>query len=324
MRELCEKYGVKIVYLGFNSSYSPPPGSRTLPAGPIDLYQELQAQRMIDASSFVHPSSRLVPDLFEQIRIENSMSRNALRRFGDFDVVNLDLCGCIVDPEENRANDALNAVVELLRWQSTRRLAPWLFFVTTFASPEEINRPACVPLVEAIRDNANDCSEFSSELQEKAGRDADSILECFQSEAENLPEVSQFIRIFALAVGKWLAARLCAPVPPALAAMLPGYCFRHKKHEEPHLLSLAFLIKPAPSPGEAGVKSKPTRVPDLGPEYRKHARRMITRSFDISDLDQMLQGDRAKRKEAADETERLLVSCGFNATQVRAFIDPLR
>ena len=103
---------------------------------------------------------------------------------------------------ENQATDALNAVVELLRWQSTRRLSPWLFFVTTFASPEEINRPACMPLVQAIKDNADECSDFRKELEQKAGLDADGILECFQVDAEDLPEASRFIRIFTLAMAK--------------------------------------------------------------------------------------------------------------------------
>src|SRR5437868_3437601 len=106
---------------------------------------------MIDASSFVHPSSTLMPDLFEQIRLPNSVSRNALNRYGDFDVINLDLCGCIIRPEEDRATHALHALAELLNWQSTRRILPWLLFLTTFASPHEINLAACLPLIQAVK-----------------------------------------------------------------------------------------------------------------------------------------------------------------------------
>src|SRR5260370_27108638 len=108
---------------------------------------------MIDTSSFVHPSSSLMPDRFEQIRIPNSVSRNIVTRFGDFDVINLDLCGCIIRPEQDRAADGLNALAELLNLQSTRRLSPWLLFLTTFASPEEISLPACLPLIQAIKQN---------------------------------------------------------------------------------------------------------------------------------------------------------------------------
>src|SRR6266481_2906350 len=130
MRRFCEEYGLKIVYLGFNASYTKQEtndtSSRQGPA--VDIYRELQSQRMIDASSFVHPSSSLMPDLFEQIRIPNSVSRNIVTRFGDFDVINLDLCGCIIRPEGDRAADGLEALAELLNQQSTRRLAPWLLF----------------------------------------------------------------------------------------------------------------------------------------------------------------------------------------------------
>jgi hypothetical protein len=248
------------------------------------------------------------------------MSRNAVKRFGDFDVVNLDLCGCIVDRDNGRATDALSAVVELIRLQSVRRLSPWLFFLTTFASPSEINLSACLPLAEAIKENADGCSEFKEALQQNAGMDADGVVGCFDGAQESLPPTNQFIRIFALAVGKWLGARLRVPTPPSLVAMLPGYCFRHQNVQEPHLLSLAYLVKPDSSPGESGIRSKPGPVRDLSDEYRKHAKKMITKSFGLTDLDQMLEGDASKRQEAADETEHLLVSCGFDSTAVRSFL----
>ncbi len=127
---MCEKYSAKVLYLGFNSSYSQPSQG-----GPVDLYQELQAQRMIETSSFVHPSSRLVPGPFEHISIDGSMSRNALRPFGEFDVVNLDLCGCIVDDDEEKATEALDAIVELIRWQSTAPPHPLAFFRDDFRLP---------------------------------------------------------------------------------------------------------------------------------------------------------------------------------------------
>src|SRR5205085_219355 len=77
MREFCEAHERKVLYLGFNASYAPPaqpgPGRRKREA--IDLYAELQAQRMIDASSFVHPSSILYPDRFELIRDAKSRCR---------------------------------------------------------------------------------------------------------------------------------------------------------------------------------------------------------------------------------------------------------
>src|SRR5437016_6269396 len=73
MRGLCERRNLQVVYLGFNASYAQQGGNKI--EGPVDLYREMQAQRLIEASSFVHPSSSLVPDLFEQIRIPHSMAR---------------------------------------------------------------------------------------------------------------------------------------------------------------------------------------------------------------------------------------------------------
>lgn len=321
MQEFCEARSLKIVYLGFNHSIGPSVDSLgSSGASPISIYQQLQAQRMVEASSFVHTSSLLVPDRFEQIRIEHSMARNVLDRFADFDVVNLDLCGCVVHPDGNRATDALSAIVALLRWQSTRRLAPWLFFITTFASPWEINRPACIPLVQAVKENADNCREFDRNLTEAAQLNVSGILECFQANASVLPESDVFVRIFALAFGKWLAARLRAPIPPALVAMLPSYCFRQQHQATAHLLSLAYLILPSPSPGEPGFLSKPGPAIDLDQKYRTGALKMLARSFGIKDLDAMLTSDANKLAEMVNETEQLLVNCGFDAEAVRHFL----
>jgi len=322
MRGFCQRNGLKVIYLGFNVSYTRPEGSDPSPEeGPgVDLYRELQSQRMIDASSFVHPSSSLMPDLFEQIRLPNSVSRNVLNRYGDFDAINLDLCGCIIRPERERATDALHALAELLNWQSTRRISPWLLFLTTFASPHEINLPACLPLIQAIKENADDSEEFGEDLKAKADLDADGIMSCFTQPDAELPEVGRFIRIFALAMGKWLAAKLRQPNPPSFVSMLPSYCFRHENIEEPHLLSLAYLIEPAPSPGSPGVSTALAAPPDPMPQYRKHAKKIITKSFGIRDLDQLMDDNAAKRKEVAEETEQLLVACGFDARAVRSFL----
>ena len=326
MRGFCEQYGLKIVYLGFNASYARPEGADPPSAeGPsVDIYRELQTQRVIDASSFVHPSSSLMPDLFEQIRIPNSVSRNIVTRFGDFDVINLDLCGCIIRPEPDRAVDGLNALAELLNLQSTHRLAPWLLFLTTFASPQEINLPACLPLIQAIKENADDSEDFGKDLKSKAELDADAIMACFAKPEAGLPEINRFIRIFALAMSKWLAAKLRQPTPPSFVSMLPSYCFRHENIEEPHLLSLAYLIEPAPSPGPAGVSTAPAAPPDPMPKYRKHAKKIIGRCFDMHDLDHLMKENTEKRQEVADETEQLLIHCGFDAKAVRSFLRQYR
>jgi hypothetical protein len=319
MRDFCEEHKIKVIYLGFNHSFTRATGSGAAAAQPIDLYHELQAQRMIEASTFVHPSSRLVPDFFEQIRLGNSMSRNALKGFGDFDVINLDLCGCIVGNGEQTTH-ALEAVSELIRWQSTRRLTPWLFFMTTFASPTEINLAGCKLLADAVKENADDSEDFHNELKSRANLDSEALVSCFTTPGAKVPDTPEFIRIFALSLGKWLAARLRQPNPPSFLSMLPSFCFRHKDIDAPQLLSLAYLVKPAPSAGAPGITTTKVERTDHAPEYRKHAKKILIKSFDLLDLDQLMKDDEARRREAADETEELLVNCGFDAAAVRTFL----
>ena len=319
MRPLCEEHKLQVVYLGFNNSYTRPAGAAHGPAQPVDLYQELQAQRMIEASSFVHTSSRLVPDFFEAIRQPNSMSLNALKTFQDFDVINLDLCGCVVGAG-NEATHTLEAIAELLRRQCTKRVVPWLFFVTTFASPTEINLSGCKPLIDAIKANADGSADFENDLKAKINLDAAQLLASFTTPGAATPQANDFISVFALAMGKWLAAQLKVANPPSFVSMLPSYCFRHEGITDPQLLSLAYLIEPKPSADGIGVAIAPAVPPDHTKAYIDRSRKLLTKSFQLKDLDALMTSDTAKRKEVAVETEALLIDIGFDETQVRTFI----
>jgi hypothetical protein len=280
---------------------------------------------MADTSSFIHPSSSLVADSFERIHKDNSVSRNMLNRFEDFDVINLDICGCIVGSDPARAEDTLKAIAELLRRQSTQRLAPWLFFVTTFAAPNEINLRACLPLINAVKANADDFEEFRTQLKAQAELDADELVSWFSTPGTPLPDANRFIRVFALAMGKWLTARLKLPTPPSFVSMLPSYCFRHQDISEPQLLSLAYLIEPAPSAGEGGINPLPSGpLSDHTSRYQRHATKIIKKSFELRDLDQLLAEDNGRRMEAANKTEELLTGCGFDPDDVNKFLAEYR
>ena len=335
MRGVCERHKLQVQYLGFNASYSPPKapvGAKTKKhvKEPVDLYSDLQAQRMIESSSFIHPSSWLYPGRFELLRDEDAPCRVVLDRFANFDVINLDICGCIVDPNENKATAVLEAISELLRWQSVRRFTPWLFYVTSYCDPEDVNREACQTLIDAIKANADDYAEFRTAFREKAKIEVDDFHTAFGEEDAELPEQKTFMGLFTLAIGKWLACRLQLPNPCSYVSMLPSYCFRHVDDDDPKpydpdtdpcLLSLAYLVEPAPDAGEEGIAHKKSAAATLPQSrYLKHAKQMLNKSFDTKDLDTLLGTNTEKRKEMVEETTQLLVGCGFSSSEVRAFM----
>jgi hypothetical protein len=335
MKGLCDEYQQKVLYLGFNASHATLAGSDALARrlGPVDLYTELQAQRMIEASSFVHPSSILYPDRFELLRNKQSQCRVVLEQFSHFDVINLDICGCIVDPNKHRATDTLEAVSELLRWQSTHRLEPWLFFVTSYSSPNRINREACKVLIDAIKANAEESPEFGRDFELKVGINPYVFHETFNTASVELPNPGLFIRVFALAFGKWLAWQLRKPTPPSLVSMLPSYCFRHLDDDlpapyetarEPELLSLAYLVKPTPDPGSPGISIRVSNSADLATKYFSHAKQILSKSLEIADLDQLMLRNATAREEMANDTSDLLIGCGFDAAEVNAFLAKYR
>jgi hypothetical protein len=333
MRGLCENHGQQVHYLGFNASYVPPkkPGKPSKKKAPVDLYSELQPQRMIEASSFIHPSSVLYPDRFELLRYPNSQCWIVLDRFANFDVINLDICGCIVDPNKNKATAALGAVAELLRWQSIRRLTPWLFFITTYCAAEDMNREACQILIDAVKQNADDSEEFRTAFEEKANIEVAEFHATFSDPDSELPPAKTFMRIFAVAMGKWLACRLQKPNPCSFVSMLPSFCFRHvddddsrphDPNQDPRLLSLAYLIEPAPEPGESGISPQRRAQSQTAnsERYTRHAKQILKTSFATKDLDLLISEDADKRREMVEETRELLVGCGFDAGEVKTYL----
>lgn len=224
----------------------------------------------------------------------------------------------------------LEAVSELLRWQSVRRLTPWLFFVTTYCNAENINREACQILIDSIKENADGSEEFRTAFRNKAKIKADDFHTQFRDPETELPEPNTFMGLFALAIGKWLACRLQMPNPSSFVSMLPSYCFRHvddddprpyDPDQEPCLLSLAYLIEPSPEPGEVGISPKRSAASKGAPtRYAKHAKQILNKSFDTKDLDVLLSADAEQRKEMVDETKELLVGCGFEHAAVTGFL----
>lgn len=326
MRDLCAAHQQQIQYLGFNVGHRSVLGTAAPSSGPIDLQRELQSLRIFGASSFVHHTSRVVPDLFEQIRIDNSMARNALGKFSDFDVLNLDLCGCIVDNDPSNADDLLDAISHILRWQSTQRLRPWLFFLTTFASATEINRKACLTLVDAIDANAVESEDFRKELQDRMGIGTDEIRRLFSEDDATLPSQRAFLEIFALAVGKWLSARLQLPSPRSLVSMLPSYYFRHDGCDEPHILSLGYFVEPMPVPGDGGIGITAQNIQrnDARVAYLRKAKKIIEKSQSILDLDLVMDREHELRDQMAQETQDLLTGSGFNSDEVARYLAPFR
>ena len=111
-------------------------------------------------------------------------------------------------------------------------------------------------------------------------------------------------------------------------------CFRHVDDDDlrpfdpnadPCLLSLAYLVEPAPEAGEGGIAPKKSATALAPPaRYLKHAKQILNKSFETKDLDTLLAANTEKRREMIEETTQLLVGCGFNATEVGDFMSKHR
>lgn len=315
MQELCESEDFDVAYLGYNSQLE----SGEVQSA-VDLYSQLQDERMIETSSFINPSSRLVKDRFENIVHDDHLASITLKQFPHFDVVNLDLCGCIVDPNEHRAGAVLDAITELVNRQATGRLSPWLLFVTTFADRESVNRTALQQLLLAINQNVAAVESFRNHFKSSF----DVIVENLCTgppDAVELPASVEFRRLFCLAFAKWLSLKLKQTTPNSLISMLPSYEFRHENMDTPMLISLAYLVKPVPKGGVGGWLN--FAIDKLEEEstkrYEHSVVQLISKCRDLRDLDEITDEPTLKRQ-LSEQTRDMLVGCGYRREDVEAFL----
>src|ERR1043166_7063570 len=186
--------------------------------------------------------STVIHDLFQQIANKESQAYRHLQNYGDFDVVNLDLCES-VSPLRGKGisgpsyYDALNVLME---YQVNSRTEPWLLFLTTRVSKKLVEEGDMQKLSSCVRANSKEHPDFATRLIEMlpsaAGQDISE-----GSFLKSLPE-SDFFNLFGLGLGKWLLKLVSAPWS---IRMQRGYAYS----VEPgplDMASLSFLVRPHP------------------------------------------------------------------------------
>jgi hypothetical protein len=296
MRKFCLDRKVRIDYLGFRS------GGAKAQVIRLDELHVLSNNR-------VHtPNSITVPDIVENLGAKNSLAARTFAERGPFDVINLDVCGGVLHGE---GTPLLKAIRHVLSRQALQT-RPWLLYVTTMASAEDIKGGVIGKFFSSLTTNCDKVASFKGELEAAAGRCGLTLDEALRDPAT--VQQTSFLKLFTLAFGKWLLANLDCTSPPSDIVMRPGFWFRNTGFGEPEMLSLAYLISPVIGGSHDPVGVLPTKAPPSAQErYTAAAVRLVSPSMDgVKDLDEVWCAESETKQRIIAECEELLRLIGVD------------
>jgi len=303
---VCQRAGLRLRYLGFNSV-----GQNTPAQAELAL-----SQSEVRALSHVDGFSHVMEDRLEAIANERSPVFVRARQDGPFHAINIDLCDSIAFREiGHRRGSPLGAVAKLLELQ-TQSAAPWLLFITTLAKPALVAAPARDGFMRAVGDNAAASAEFRRELASLVETTADQ-LDHRLAEAWNGQDPA-FLRLFCTGLGKWLLMLLGAAAPPRELVLLSS-CYYQVGPDGPDMLSLAFRCNTTPQPLVDRFDILPP-APAAPPFSEAEAAiRMAGRIGETFDLDGKLAADAVLRERLIAQAGRLLATARYEAAAYEAW-----
>ncbi len=290
-----------IRYLGFNE------GQGSAQTG-TDVHIANNAMTSLGG---VVPDSQVVKDRFESIA-GNTFAYKSLRQYGPYHVVNLDLCGSMFPNTAKSVEPYYNALHKLVVYQFEAQKARWLLFVTTMVEPAVVDELLMQKLCEPTCENLTAHADFAEKMKALCaeaipGDEAGGGINLAGLSGENL------IRLFGVALGKWLLRFGQVASPKWTVSMRRSYRYTTNAHKGAVMLSLAFEMTPnITAPADATGMSS-LHVPEKRFQSEVECAIKIAKSVEnISDVDHVLSDDPIKKADLFKESADLLEAAGFD------------
>ena len=290
-----------IRYLGFNETHgSQQQGSR--------VYVSNNEVTSLDR---VATDSQVLPDRFQSIANVSSQAYHYLRAYGPFHVVNLDLCESLFPTTSGERTEYYNALHRLAEYQMKTQTTPWLLFLTTQVEPSLVEAEELERMCQPTRQNCDTHADFVQRLS--------AIIppEAFQTKEATIDvsklDEEQMIRVFGVALGKWLMQLASSASPEWFVDVQPCYRYRIREKPQVEMLSLAFLFKPNfQAPIDAtGLSSLDIQHPSR-PSELDFAIKLISAIEKLADVDDLLRTDNDLRVSMETASADLLASAGYD------------
>jgi len=301
--EVCEQKQMKLRFLGFNKSANPRSDDQT------ELNISLDEVRKL---SMIDPLSTVIWDDFCNVANESSKAWGEAKKFGPYDIINLDLCDGFGKHEPGTLNNNhYNAVNKLfsLQAKSTR---PWLLFLTTRSDSGSINPAFLQRLIDKYAENLVECMPF----QEASAATLSIENEAKLKEAVATPD--GHLAVFLVGICKWILG--IAVQPPASKVEVKsviGYRIEENaQHDD--LISLALRFDPVLSPpaDPLGIARTQTALPN----ECNLAARAVKRIGNRKCADDILAADAALLSEMTAATADLLALARYDVDKYQEWL----
>jgi hypothetical protein len=235
-------------------------------------------------------------------------------------MVNLDLCGSMFPNTEQSVQPFYEALGSLLEYQFAAQKTSWLLFITTMIKPALVDEDLMQKLCEPTRDNFDAHVDFAAKVE---GLFARAALEA-GTKTVDLTCLSndELIRLFGVALGKWLLHLGQSPSPKWTVGMRRSFRYSINEYEGAVMLSLAFEMTPnfAP-PVDATGMSKLKIVAKAFPSEKICALKLVESVTKIADVDRLLAADATLKIELLKEAADLLESAGYDREKYIQWVD---
>lgn len=290
-----------IYYLGFNESH-----------GSHDIGTDVHvANNVVTSLAGVLPNSQVLQDRFESITSDSSLAYRYLRDYGPYHIVNLDLCGSMFPNTEKQVTPYFDALLRLLKYQFETQKLNWLLFITTQVKPSAMDHELMQKLCKPTRENCDVHSAFTDKMADFFPH-LSLKHETFNINLEGLSDI-QIVRLFGVALGKWLLRLGQSPSPKWTVAMRRSFQYTINEEKGAIMLSLAFEMTPNLSPpvDASGMSSLAFFTRDFPTEVAC-AIKLVDSVTEISDVDAKLVADATLKNTLLHEAADLMESAGYD------------
>ncbi len=264
------------------------------------------AQATLKAQSdWVHAASDTLHYRLEDLAAGSSpVARRKLREYAPFHVINFDLCGYLLAPDNGAGATVLDALEAIIEMQTSQPGGDWLLFVATRFDEENTCPQKFERVRQAIEDNCASSPEFKNELEQLLQVAAGVGVE-FLKDPTGLAR-PQLRDAICVGLTKWLASKLLQASPPFELDMMTTYVYAVDGGEH-DMLSLVYRCR---------YRGTPAPMTDVAPDSaatveQRIALRALKKTRELLDIDSHLLSDPAKMNSMAAETKGLLRQANY-------------
>ncbi|MNS36128.1 hypothetical protein D3C72_683140 [compost metagenome] len=304
LTEVAAPAGHKIEYFGFDSSGTGPDAPENLQR--FKMEASLRQAGLITDNIIVHP------DRLEDIALPTSLAATELGSQAAFDIINIDGCDHLAYKAPGRVKTTFDALKVLIHHQAVRD-RPWLLWITTRVSPEQMSDPM-LQFQQAIQSNCNESEDFTAALCEALGIErANYAREATRLWANGGEEA--YLKLYTVGLSKYLLRLFHGqPNHPGNVELACSYAYR-VRDDAPDMIAVAYRITPK------GRKLIEPGSPQQGhaPEVQ-HALKVVARAARLWNIDEAIQTDTGLRDDAATGMAKLLDGAGYNLDDWRDWV----